>query len=149
MTGIVFYYEDSDTDVWSGKKNDAWNYSLVASGGFTDVIIINLSESSPEGINRAFSSTVVTSLTAATDLMTGSIAQIVCPWDYPDDSKTSVWDYNHAADWYIFGPAGGWHTTQISGSTKVYIPQAGSGALHSIHAATTILAHRYKVLQGL
>lgn len=149
MAGLIFYYEDSGIDVWSGKKNDAWNYALKASGGFTNVIIINLSSATPESINKEFSLNIVTSLNDALALTTGSLCQIVCPWDLESESKTSLWNYDHSADWYIFGPAGGWANNSIEGSSKVYIPQEGLGSLHSVHAASIVLLHRYKVIQGL
>jgi len=149
MAGIIFYYEDSDTDVWSGKNNDAWNYALKASSSFENVIIINNSTSEPEDINREFALNKVTSLEDAIALTTGTIAQIVCPWNYPDSEKVSLWDYDHSADWYITGPAAGWANAEIPGATKVYVPQDGVASLHSIHIATTVLMHRYKVIQGL
>jgi len=140
MAGICFFYEDSDVDVWSGHNLDAWNYAIKASGGINKIIVVNKTDqvlNTPDG-NLDFQ--VVSELPILEDAI-----YLVCPWE-ANESSISLWDYDHSADWYIFGPARGWVSEPREKAQTIHIPQSGIGALHSVHIASVVMMHRYKVL---
>jgi hypothetical protein len=73
--------------------------------------------------------------------LSGTVTNLVADPDPATD--TSLWDFNHQTDWYVFGPAGGWTVTE----NRVYVPQQNhSIALHALHVVETVMFHRYKVL---
>ena len=53
MSGLVFYFENNDIDVWSGRKMDldAWNYNCKI-GNINDVIIVNKSSINIQPFDR-------------------------------------------------------------------------------------------------
>ena len=140
MAGVVFYYEDSGVDVWSGNVHhlDAWNYAMKLCSDVTDAVIINMT-SQHITFNREFNVQIVSEMP---DLQ-GTLAQVVCPWEF-NASAISLWGFDHEVDWYVFGPASGWSGSDLS-TTKVTIPSASPIGLHAMHAATVVLAHRYGV----
>lgn len=147
MAGVCFYYEDSDTDVWSGKGFDAWNYAFKAAGDIDKIKLINRTEQRHTSPDVTMEFEVVSDLDSELYLPTWDssvkVVYVACPWDRMDVS-TDLWSFDHQIDWYCFGPASGWHQPVPNG---VCVPQAGRGALHSVHIATVVMMHRYKVLQ--
>ena len=140
MVGVCFYFEDNDVDVWSGRRIDldAWNYAAKAAGDIDKMIVINKTLSKLTTPDGELDFSVVEELPE----LEGRIAYICCPWNKMK-LATPLWDFDHNVDWYVFGPAGGWHHEVDIG---VYIPQAGIGALHSTHVASTVMFHRYRTL---
>lgn len=140
MAGICFYFEDSDVDVWSGKDLDAWNYACKVAGDIDKAYIINKTDQvlEPFDVNMDFQ--VFGSLAEAEAAMTGNKMYLTCPWNIGNQS--SIVGHDHLVDWYLFGPAAGWQKS-IDG---FYIPQGGHGAVHSVHAATVVMFHRYWTL---
>lgn len=132
MAGICFYFEESDVDVWSGKNLDAWNYAAKAAGDIDKMIVINRTSQEIKTPDADLDFKVVSELPELENSV-----KICCPWK----GGISLWEYDHSADWYIFGPSEGWD------SGDVHIPTAGRGALHSVHAATVVMCHRYQSWQ--
>ena len=141
MTGICFFYEDSDTDVWSGKGFDAWNYACKVAGDIDSAIIINRTEETFSPFDVSMDIHVVDTLEEAEALMHGdSVASIVCPWEGGEHPPLDQLPHD-SVDWYVFGPANGW------GQRDGYsIPQAGQGSVHAVHACTVVMFHRYWTL---
>ena len=138
MAGIVFHFEEYDRDVYSGRRIDfdAWRYAAKAAGDIDKMIVVDktgLQFGHPGG-EIEFS--VVNELPE----LEGKVAYMVCPWNNVK-SKTSLWDFDHNVDWYVFGPASGWGEMDEG----IYIPQASEVASHAIHIANVVLMHRYKV----
>ena len=73
-------------------------------------------------------------------LLTISQMYLICPWEA--GNHVSIAGNLHTADWYVFGPAAGFGGSRDG----VFIPQAGQGAVHSVHAATVVMFHRYWTL---
>lgn len=144
MTGIIFYFEDNDVDVWSGRNSDfdAWNYALQTTSDVRDVYVINKTDITYTGFNQEFNVQYVSECPE----VVGHKTQIVCPWDLPNDPtpKVDLWDFDHETDWYMLGPAAGWHTN-CGADTLVTVPQNSAGAMHSVHIASIVMAHRYGV----
>lgn len=143
MPGIVFYFENTDKDVYSGRETDldAWRYAAYSAGDITDLIVINESSTvlDPENLDLNFNWQIVSSMPA----LTGTVTKVVCPWE--SGNHTSLWDFDHNTDWYVFGPASGWAGPQDG----VCIPQSGQASEHSAHIMSTIMFHRYKVINSL
>ena len=144
MPGICFYFEDNDRDVYSGRRIDldAWNYAIKAAGDITKMVVVNRTDqelTTPDG-NLDFQV-----VSESPDFGDERVAYVVCPWDVCAD-KQELWNFDHAVDWYVFGPAGGWATTTAD-KCGVYIPQHGIAACHSVHIATAVMLHRHKVVR--
>ena len=141
MAGIVFYFEDNDIDVWSGRKIDldAWNYSCKI-GGIDKVIIINKTE---EDI-KPFDSWMDIKIVKDFDInsLDGHTTQLVTP---NETISTSLWDFDHKTDWYIIGPASGWCGV-YEADKKITIPQGDNGHHHSVFVASTVMYHRYNTI---
>lgn len=139
--GVCFYFEDNDVDVWSGRSIDldAWNYAIKAAGDIKDVVIINRTNENLRTLDASLKFRQV----ATRPILDGRVTHVIRPWDDAED-KVDLWSFDHQTDWYLFGPASGW---QRKVSKGVYIPQSGRGALHSVHVATAVMLHRYKVMQ--
>jgi hypothetical protein len=145
MAGIIFYYEEPDVDVWSGKNLDAWNYALQIAGDFTNIIIINKTDQILQTPNGAFNFQVINDISELN--VEGTVCRLACPWE--DLEMTSLWDFNHNTDWYIIGPASGWN--QVAPEHKnfdmnVCLPQNGKFATHSVHVFTVVAFDRYNKL---
>jgi hypothetical protein len=144
VTGVVFFFEEYDRDVYSGRKIDldAWNYAFKASGDIDKIIVINKTEMDlSSSLGGSYDFSVVNTIP---DNISGDIVHLICPWNFAEE-KISLWDYDHSADWYIFGPSNGWSSD--AGIKKgVFIPQNTKVANHSIHICSTVMMHRHKVL---
>lgn len=144
MVGLIFFFEDNDVDVWSGRDFDldAWNYAALAAGDIDRLTVVNRTD---EKIRRLdFDFHEVATLKAALALASDSIVHVCTPREAVRfAAKTCVlWDFDHDVEWYAFGPAAGWSEPFARGVT---IPQAAPVSLHSTHAASIVLAHRYGV----
>lgn len=139
MVGLCFFFEDNDRDVWSGREIDldAWRYAAKASG-IDEMVVVNRTETPISQIDLEIALHVVQEVPE----LPGVVASLVCPWrPWP---ATSLWDFDHAVDWYVFGPADGWQ--QRPQGQLVTVPQAGLAALHAVHIASVVMLHRYEVL---
>ena len=140
MAGIVFYFEDYDRDVYSGRRVDfdAWRYAAKAAGDIDKMIVINQTDMVFDHPDSSIEFAVVDTLPE----LEGKVAHIVCPWN-DVTNMTSLWDFNHDVDWYVFGPSNGWDKLD----NGICIPQANMGvATHAIHIAAVVLMHRYQVM---
>jgi hypothetical protein len=140
-TGIVFYFENFDKDVWSGRKLDldAWNYGCKVAG-IKKAIIVNKSHMDVRAFDRSMDIQVVDELPK----LEGHVTQLVCPWEDTPSEKVELWDFDHETDWYVFGPASGWVKNHF-GDSFVTIPQNGRGAHHSVFIANTVMYHRFRI----
>lgn len=141
MTGICFFFEPSDVDVWSGKNLDAWNYAIKAAGDIDKMIVINKTDQTIKSPDKTLDFQVVDKIPILPNAYI-----LTTPWDLENQS-ISLWDCDHQCDWYIFGPASGWQGVlpSMDGEINVSIPQSGLGALHSVHIASAVMLHRYHV----
>lgn len=139
MPGVCFFFEENSADVWSGRPIDldAWRYAILLAGDVDRVHIVNRT-AAPLHVGLE----VLCSESSELPAFDGVVAHAVCPWDAAT-VRIPLWDFDHRVDWYVFGPAAGWHQEAPLG---VYIPQAGMAAVHSVHAATVFMAHRYGVV---
>jgi hypothetical protein len=142
MAGILFFFEDNDIDIFSGRRLDlsAWNYAIKSAGDITKVIIVNRTSLQISTFDSDLEYFLVTKDLPQLD---GSIIHVVCPWDNTCNT-VSLWNYEHSADWYLFGPAKGWKEYGKL-SNGLTIPVANNIAFHSVHAASIVMAHRYGV----
>jgi hypothetical protein len=142
MAGIVFFFEDNDVDIFSGRRIDlsAWNYAIKSAGDVDRVIVVNKTDKALPSIDSDF---LQFEIISELPILSGHVTRIICPWDNAD-IKIPLWDFNHNTDWYVFGPAGGWGR-YATPSNGVYIPMANSGALHSVHIASAVMLHRFGV----
>jgi len=134
MAGICFYFEDNDSDVYSGRDIDldAWNYACKAAGDIDRMIVVNRTDNVLTTPDSDMRFEVVTELP---DLP--NAVRVCTPWK----GGEPLWTFDHEVDWYVFGPSEGWPDV----SKGVHIPLAGKAALHAVHAATVVLTHRYGV----
>lgn len=141
MAGIAFYFEDNDTDVYSGRRVDldAWNYASKVAGDIDRAVVVNLTDQDLRSFDRSMDIEIVSELPD----LPGRVTRLVPPWR-GDHTTINLWRFDHMTDWYVFGPADGFEAA----GPHVTIPQAGTGAMHSVHAATVVMAHRYGVLRG-
>ena len=138
MVGIVFYFENPDVDVWSGKNLDAWNYACKVAGDVTDMIVVNKTLADIKTPDAELNFQVVSELPE----LTGNVCYLACPWNIIS-KLAPLQECNHqTTDWYVFGPADGWGADQLE--TGYFLPQAGHGACHSVHIATAVMFHRYQ-----
>lgn len=141
MAGVCFFFEDPDVDVWSGKNLDAWNYAFKMAGDIDRIHVINKTD---QVLKNPDDSVIFTTTDDFTDWdYTGTAALMLPPWY---DTDTSLWSFNHKVDWYVFGPAV--ENIEMPDATVVHIPMHGRGALHAVHAATVVMAHRFHALGG-
>jgi hypothetical protein len=140
--GIVFYFEENDRDVYSGRRVDldAWNYACKIAGDIDRAIIINRTDEPLQPFDMGMDIQVTDQIP---EPLHGSVVSLVTPWNAREDAQ-SLWSFNHEVDWYIFGPADG----HSPGGAQLCIPQAGVGAMHSVHVAGVVMAHRYGVVHG-
>jgi hypothetical protein len=141
MAGLVFYYQDSDIDVWSGHNLDAWNYAASAAGSIDKMIVINQTDQVVNTPNASLEFRLVEEM----PVLEGHKTLVVCPWEIAP--KVSLANFDHDTDWYVFGPAQGWGNPLPSADAYLTIPQAGQGACHSVHVATAIMYDRYSKWQ--
>ena len=141
MAGICFFFESEDIDVWSGKDLDAWHYAAAAAGDIDRIHIVNKTnmELKNPDIGR-YEFTISKELPS----LEGRVTKLVTPWE-ANKHALSIWEWNHSTDWYVFGPALGWRSEPLD-EPEVYVPQAGLGALHSVHVASIVMTNRYWVI---
>lgn len=139
MAGIVFYFENNDTDVWSGRHIDfdAWNYACKIAGDIDSMIVINRTQLELQSPDVTMNFQTVSEMPE----LEGNLCYLACPWDAAPIHKP-ITEFDHQnIDWYIFGPASGWHPGDIE--VGCVLPQAGRGACHSVHVATAVMFYRY------
>jgi hypothetical protein len=144
MVGICFYFEDYEVDVWSGKKLDAWNYACKIAGDIESAIVINKTDQKIESFDKSLDFKVVNSIDEID--FQGHVTELACPWVFPVEQTIPLWSFDHKTDWYVFGDAYGSenrYSSKFLPNSTVCIPQAGRGSVHSVHAATTVMFHRY------
>jgi len=143
MASVCFFYEENDVDVFSGRQDllDAWNYALLMAGDIDHVVIINLTDERLN-FNQSFKVDIVESVENFHEISDGQKVVLVGA-ENEFSNPVSLWDYDHKDDWYFFGSASG-HQLSESG---ISIPSENEMALHSVHAATVIFSHRYKVMK--
>lgn len=141
MAGIVFYFENYDRDVWSGRKIDldAWNYNCKVAG-IDKVIIVNNSVYDVSSFDKGMDVQIVKELPE----FKGHVTQLVCPWENTPSDKINLWDFDHETDWYVFGPADGWVGNHFADS-YVTVPQNGIGAHHGVFIASVVMFHRFGI----
>jgi hypothetical protein len=145
-TGLVFYFEENDVDVWSGKDFDldAWNYNCKI-GGISKVIIINKTSQ----VLRQFDGNMDICIVEEFPILTGHTTQLVVPSELKDgESGVDLWDFDHQTDWYIIGPGSGWHGVHF-GDVLLTIPQRSPIHHHSVFIGATIMFHREHILNNL
>ena len=142
MAGIVFYFEDNDLDVYSGRRVDldAWNYACKVAGDIDRAVIVNRTIEPLPAFDTLMDIRIVRKIP---EPLYGSVVSLVTPWNAREDA-CDLWSFDHDVDWYIFGPADG----HSPGGAQVYMPQAGVGAMHSVHVAGVVMAHRFSVVHG-
>lgn len=142
--GVVFFFEENDLDVWSGRPIDldAWRYCIKAAGDIDQVIIVNKTNEKLH-FDDAMNVKIVSELPE----LPGQVLYVICPWDKTTE-KEPIWTLDHfGIDWYVFGPANGWSGKEIK--RGVFIPVPNGLSFHSVHAATVIMTHRRGFLDGL
>ena len=141
--GLVFYFEDNDVDVWSGRKIDldAWNYNCKI-GGINKVIIINKTSE----VLQPFDGRIDISFVNEIPVLSGTVAQLVTPTEI--SGTTSLWDFDHQVDWYIIGPASGWGGNHF-GDVLLTIPESSLIHHHSVFIGATIMFHRDSIINNL
>lgn len=141
--GIVFFFEENDIDVWSGRNIDldAWNYNCKI-GGFNKAIIINRTNQ----VLNSFDIDMDIQILSEFPTLSGTVVQMVIPSE--TENSISIWDYDHQADWYVFGPANGWHGNLFA-DDFIYIPQETNTTLHSIFIGAVTAFSRVRTLKNL
>jgi hypothetical protein len=142
MAGVAFFFEEFDTDVYSGRLGflDAWNYAFLAAGDITDVVIINRTDLVPI-LPVNYRIQIVSSEEEFLALASGDRITYIGAYNEFEET-TSLWDFDHKTDWYFFGHAHG-----HKAPTGVTIPTARNTVFHSVHAATVVMTHRYEVMK--
>lgn len=134
MAGVVFYFENNDVDVYSGRSVDldAWYLASQIPGDIDRIIVINKTDTHLVTPNTRLDFFV------AEDLPRLENAVYLDPkWG------DSLWDLDHAeVDWYVFGPASGWGERD-SDKQYINIPHTNNVHCHSQHVMTTVMFHRY------
>lgn len=150
MSGIVFYFQENDKDVFSGRKVDldAWRYAMKA-GGINEAKIINETELSLslggdmnyEIIGRSDQDLVKW---VNNNKHNNNIVALSPEWECPYDSK-SIYELNNNIldiNWFLIGGANGLPKLDIE---YVYFPQNGQGAMHSVHVASVLNIYLWKI----
>lgn len=157
MTGIAFYFEDNDADVWSGRQIDLDQWMrLVLCYGYDNIAVIDLSTGKQASFNGN-QSVPIEFFTSSADFMmaygTDKFTVFECPWNPTTRSKIMMWDYDHTTDrdWHCFGPSGGWASTALKNNTNgldiqiVSIPQANQDPQPAIYVASIVGAHMHNI----
>lgn len=152
MTGICFFFEPNDIDVWSGRAVDldAWHYASKAFG-IDQMAMIDLVG---DGLNLQInSSTLFERYKQLSDFeevhSNEDLLYFETPWSFKNITPTKLTQLIHPENcWYIFGPAAGFQPEKMSPRRWITVPQEGSLqgahiAMHSVHLASIVLAHRY------
>jgi len=138
MAGIIFFYENNYTDVFSGIDAilPEWN-NICKIGQINKAIIVNKTQQNIVSFDASMDIQIVSELPS--DLT--NVTQFVCPWE-ADYNYVTLQQFDHDVDWYVFGPASGWKGQDLGGK-YVTLPQEGRGALHSLHVASTVMFDRF------
>ena len=148
MSGVVFYFQTFDKDVFSSRPIDldAWRYALQA-GGITKARCLNEADANISlGIDDfEIIGTHVDDLLAwqqahSEDYFAVFDTQWTCP---PDAIPLQNLDHSQV-DWYVFGGGNG-IPVNLPGQ-RVYLPQSGTGSLHSVHVASAVMFRRWEEL---
>jgi hypothetical protein len=146
MAGIVFYFEEYDTDVWSGRDidMDAWKYNSKIAD-IDKVYIINRTDETIKWFDYTMDIQIVDEMPK----LEGHVTQLVVPSEVVKYNKESVslWDFDHKTDWYVFGPANGWGGDHF-GDTLLSIPHNNNVHHHSVFVASTVMYHRYENIKN-
>lgn len=133
MVGVVFFFEDNDKDVYSGRHIDldAWYLSTQVCSDVDKMILINLTDQLIRTPNADFDFTVCSGLPPLEN------AIYLCP-----HGEQTLYDIDHSkVDWYVFGPASGWREDV---GPKVSLPSCEHVHLHSQHVMTAVMYDRYR-----
>lgn len=145
MVGICFYFEEYGKDVWSGTRENlyVWHYAIKAAGDVDRVAMINLTPQS-WSFDKAVEFKMYPSLAEwEVEHQDERLTYVGAPNEFVEP-PTPLWEFDHQTDWYVFGPCHG-HNPLKSGIT---IPMPTGNAFHAVHAANTVLTHRYHVIGG-
>lgn len=137
MAGIVFYFENSGIDVYSGRDADlsAWNH-LCKVADIDKAIIINTSGQNVTTFDASMDVQIVTQFPE----LVGHVTQFVVPGETP--GSVDLWSWDHTTDWYVFGPAAGWQGNYF-GDTLVHLPQATTAGAYSMQVGTVVMYDRF------
>jgi len=140
MAGIVFYFENNNIDVYSGREVDlsAWNH-LCKVADIKKAIIINRTNQKIIPFDADMDISIVTERPK----LEGNITQLVIPTERKDGQ--SLWDFDHKTDWYLVGPSEGWRGDHIA-DNYIYIPQHHLGDAYGLIAASVVMYDRYRKL---
>ena len=152
MAGIVFWFENSDRDKFSGRQVDldAWRYAIGA-GCISETVCFNKSDYNPV-LNAGYSTFKIidgdrTKFTEwVVEHKDQNLLFIETEWSCPSNA-INLGSVNHATiDWYIFGPSNGIPTECQEFGQWCYLPVKDRFALHPVHIASCVLTRRYEEL---
>ena len=143
MAGLVFFYEDVDTDVYSGDPSTlaVWSYAAKLAGDVDNIVVVNTTDQRLTSPDQAMGFEVLPDIEHL-DAIQGHKTIVCCPWSGIVGAE-SLYTFSHDTEWYMFGPASGWLIPPLYDSA-VYVPQAGNGACHATHVATAVMFDRYR-----
>jgi len=140
MATLVFYFEDSTFDVYSGKVVDlsAWNHACKVAD-IKNAIIINKSSQNITTFDADMDIQIVEEI----PLFEGNVTQLVTPTEISE--ATSLYDFNHETDYYVIGPASGWKGNYFS-DNYIFIPQHTTAAAYGLIAGSVVMYDRFRRL---
>lgn len=136
MAGVVFFFEDNDIDVYSGRQIDldAWHLASRLCKDIDTLIVINRTDVKLTSPNGDIDFRVVDELPELSN------AIYLCP-----HAKKTIYEIDHnEVDWYVFGPAAGWG---FESDEMVSIPAPRGNHLHSQHVMSAVMFDRYRNLE--
>jgi hypothetical protein len=159
LAGIVFYFEDYDKDVYSGRRIDldAWNYAMK-SGGIDKAICFNCVHDIKLQMDNKIHFTeihahnvkprVILSQWLNENGIDKKIVLFTPPKSAPNDA-IHIKDLEHnTVDWYVFGPSVG-VDSDYKNTQYVYIPTADERIdLHSVHIGSYVMLRRFESLEN-
>ncbi len=154
MKAVVFHFESSDADVWSGRQIDldAWRYNSKMFGLDTLIMIDKV----PGGAKyqhldeeqKFYRYESLEEFESAHPNLTKYYFE--SPWSFPPSiTPTVLKDLTHQNNdvAYIFGPAIGFKIATEDKRTWVTIPQIGIAATHSIFIAPIVFYDRNQKIE--
>jgi hypothetical protein len=148
--GIVFWFETFDKDVFSSRPIidlDAWRYAAKA-GGITKLRCINTSgmkiDAGGDMDFEIIGESEEDFIKWVKKHKNQNLILFETPWTAPKGSIPFSKLNHKTADWYVFGSASG-ISPDLPGK-YVYLPQDGTGALHSVHIASAVMLRRWEEL---
>jgi len=153
MVGLVFHFEDTDMDVWSGRPidMDAWHYTSKMFGLGNMVMIDQMKGGMPydQKAYGDFGTTTIEKVKSLDEFLDKYPKQekvwLETPWSYPSSvTPTTLANFVHPKDnvFYVLGPGGGFTIPENDKRTWVTIPQLTTGAHHSVFIAPILLYDR-------